>query len=58
MAADLQSQAPGGAEGTSKDAFWAITGGGTVISLFIGWWLYWQASRKRGTRLAPETGEA
>jgi amino acid transporter len=34
-------------EGTSKGAFWAITGGGTIISLFIGWWLYWQASRKR-----------
>ena len=38
-------------EGTSKGAFWAITGGGTIISLLIGWWLYWQASRK--TQAAP-----
>jgi glutamate:GABA antiporter len=33
-------------EGTSKGAFWAITGGGTIVSLLIGWWLYWQASHK------------
>jgi hypothetical protein len=33
-------------EDTSKAAFWAITGGGTIISLLIGWWLHWQASRK------------
>ena len=32
-------------EGTSKAAFWAITGGGTALSLLIGWWLYWHASR-------------
>ena len=36
-------------EGTSKAAFLLITGGGTVLSLFIGWWLYWQASRKSRT---------
>jgi glutamate:GABA antiporter len=35
-------------EGTSKGVFLAITVGGTVISLLIGWWLYWQASRKAG----------
>lgn len=33
-------------EGTSKAAFWLITGGGTLASLFIGWWLYWHSSRK------------
>ena len=33
-------------EGTSKASFWAITGGGTIVSLLIGWWLYCQASRK------------
>ena len=35
-------------EGTSKGAFWAITAGGTIVSLLIGWWLYRQASRKVG----------
>jgi len=45
-------------EGTSKGIFWAITGGGTVISLFIGWWLYWQASRKNDARLKPEPNDA
>ena len=34
--------------GTSKGAFWAITGGGTLISLVIGWWLYWHASHGAG----------
>jgi len=33
-------------EGTSKAAFWLITGGGTLVSLSIGWWLYWHSSRK------------
>jgi hypothetical protein len=33
-------------EGTLKAVFWAITGGGTIVSLLIGWWLYWPASRK------------
>ena len=33
-------------EGTSKAAFWAITGGGAIISLLIGWWFHRQASRK------------
>jgi len=32
-------------EGTSKSVFWAVTGGGTVLSLLIGWWLYRHASR-------------
>jgi glutamate:GABA antiporter len=32
-------------EGTSKMVFWTITGGGTVVSLLIGWWLYWHTSR-------------
>jgi amino acid transporter len=45
-------------EGTSKGAFWAITGGGTVISLFIGWWLYWRASHKSSARLKPEPTDA
>jgi len=40
-------------EGTSKGAFWAITGGGTIISLLIGWWLYWQASHKTQAAPAP-----
>lgn len=30
-------------EGVSKGAFWAITSGGTVISLIVGWLLYRQA---------------
>jgi amino acid transporter len=37
------------AEGTSKGVFWVITGGGTIISLLIGWWLYWHSSRKAAT---------
>jgi hypothetical protein len=40
-------------EGASKGAFWAITGGGTIISLFVGWWLYWQASRSVKAGPAP-----
>ncbi len=36
-------------EGTSKGVFWAITGGGTIASLLIGWWLlYRHASRSAG----------
>jgi glutamate:GABA antiporter len=35
-------------EGTSKGVFWAITGGGTVVSLVIGLWLYRHASRTVG----------
>jgi amino acid transporter len=45
------------AEGTSKGVFWLITGGGTIVSLLIGWWLYWQASRRSGG-VTPETTEA
>ncbi|MBE0527785.1 MAG: amino acid permease, partial [Thermoleophilia bacterium] len=36
------------AEGTSKGVFWLITAGGTIISLLIGWWLYWRSSRRNG----------
>jgi glutamate:GABA antiporter len=45
------------AEGTSKGVFWLITAGGTIVSLLIGWWLYWQASRRSGG-VTPETTEA
>ena len=34
------------AEDVSKATFWAITGGGTAISLLVGWWLY-RHSRRR-----------
>jgi amino acid transporter len=34
------------AEGVSKGTFWAITGGGTLISLAVGWWLYRHSRRK------------
>ena len=36
------------AEGVSKGTFWLITGGGTIVSLLIGWWLYWHSSRRSG----------
>ncbi len=36
------------AEGVSKDTFWLITGGGAILSLLIGWWLYWQSGRRGG----------
>ena len=43
-------------EGTSKATFWVITGGGTVVCLLIGWWLYWHASRSgpKALRAAKE----
>jgi amino acid transporter len=42
------------AEGVSKATFWIITGGGTVISLLIGWWLYRHSSRRGGgSAMAP-----
>ncbi len=34
------------AEGVSKGTFWAITVGGTVVSLAVGWWLYRHSRRK------------
>jgi len=34
------------AEGVSKGTFWAITGGGTLLSLLVGWWLYRHSRRK------------
>jgi glutamate:GABA antiporter len=36
------------AEGVSKATFWLITGGGTVVSLAIGWWLYWHSTHRAG----------
>ncbi len=36
------------AEGVSKGTFWAITGGGTLVSLLVGWWLY-RHSRGKAT---------
>ena len=43
-------------EGTSKTVFWAITVGGTAVSILIGWWLYWHASRSgpKVARVAKE----
>jgi len=40
------------AEGVSKATFWVITGGGTVVSLLIGWWLYRHSIRKGGAGTA------
>ena len=36
------------ADGVSKATFWLITGGGTVVSLLIGWWLYWHSTHRAG----------
>jgi amino acid transporter len=36
------------AEGVSETTFWAITGGGTALSLLVGWWLY-RHSRRSAT---------
>ena len=33
------------AEGVSRATFWAITGGGTALSLLAGWWLYRHSRR-------------
>jgi len=46
------------AEGVSKGVFWLITGGGTIVSLLIGWWLYWHASHKPGGHNEAETVDA
>lgn len=47
------------AEGVSKGVFWLITGGGTIVSLLIGWWLYWHASRRgRGAAESASTVDA
>ena len=32
-------------EGTPKLTYWAITGGGTIVSFIVGWWLYRHARR-------------
>jgi glutamate:GABA antiporter len=45
------------AEGVSKATFWIITGGGTAVSLLIGWWLYWHSThRSGGTQAVPASG--
>jgi uncharacterized BrkB/YihY/UPF0761 family membrane protein len=31
--------------GTPKLTYWAVTGGGTIVSFIVGWWLYRHASR-------------
>lgn len=36
--------------GTPKVTYWAITGGGTVLSMLVGWWL---AQRTTGGSVAP-----
>jgi amino acid transporter len=46
------------AEGVSKAAFWLITGGGTIVSLLIGWWLYWHSSRKSDGGVAAPASDA
>jgi amino acid transporter len=46
------------AEGVSKGTFWVITGGGTIVSLLIGWWLYWHSSRKGRGAPAATAGDA
>jgi hypothetical protein len=38
--------------------FWPITGGGTIVSLLIGWWLYRHASHKPGGRAEAEPVDA
>ncbi len=45
------------AEGVSKGTFWVITGGGTIVSLLIGYWLYWHASRRSGGAQAMSVSE-
>lgn len=45
-------------EGTCKAAFSAITGGGTVVSLLIGWWLCWQASSETQALPRPAPTDA
>ncbi len=34
------------AEGVSEGTFWTITGGGTLLSLLVGWWLYRHSQRR------------
>ncbi len=46
------------AEGVSKGTFWLITGGGTIASLLIGWWLYRHASRRGGAPAAPASRDS
>jgi amino acid transporter len=43
------------AEGVSKMTFWLITGGGTVVSMLIGWWLYRHSSRRGRTTSVTKT---
>jgi len=33
------------AEGVSRATFWAVTSGGTAVSLLVGWWLYHHSRR-------------
>jgi len=45
-------------EGTPKATYWIVTGGGTAISMLIGWWLAARGGQDAGAPLAPSTGAA
>jgi glutamate:GABA antiporter len=36
-------------EGTPRGLFWSITVGGTLVSIVVGWWLYWHSTRSTET---------
>jgi amino acid transporter len=42
-------------EGTPKATYWAITVGGTVISMLVGWWLAARGGKEAGAPLASST---
>jgi len=43
-------------DGTPRLTYWAVTGGGTIISFIVGWWLYRHASRasSEAAAIAPD----
>jgi amino acid transporter len=44
--------------GTPKLTYWAITGGGTILSFVVGWWLYLLAKRKASSTDVDTAAEA
>jgi amino acid transporter len=43
-------------DGTPKVTYWIVTGGGTAISMVVGWWLAHRAGGDADAAARPETG--
>ena len=39
--------------GTPKVTYWVVTGGGTAVSMLVGWWLASRGGKGRSETVAP-----